>query len=1034
MRKIASLLTMLMLMTTFAFAQDRTITGTVIDETGAPVPGASIRIKGTRTGVAADNSGQFSIQAKTGDVLLVTGAGLDEVEARVGTGNTIAILAKRNIVTGSEVIVTGVAGATAREKLTVSVTKISAERINAVPPTSLASALTGKVAGVKTSSFGGLPGQALDIQLRADNNLNNVGSGPLIIVDGVILTGSLADINADDVESMEVVKGAAASALYGSRAGNGVIAVTTKRGKGFGIGTSVTVRNEIGFQNLAKELETAKHHYYTLAPDWESQRGNFTKYAGIVYPAGYSGSGFHPGIVGNRQVDADHYLDNEFGVERNTQKEFFGTGINYTNYLGVGSRSEKSNIYFSFENNSQEGIVKLTDGYKRQNFRLNFDHQLASWLKLSTSNVFINKKVQYPGGGGSLFYDIARFDPDIDLNQVNPVDGQPYYPKINQWNGEQVNPLYRLYKQKRLDKTRRWLSNYAVNIKFTKWANLDVSQSIEIENYRYTRLDPKDTWKTSGGTPATFGMAYTNGGTYQFSSETNSKNSQATLNLSHKFGDLNIKGKLSYLYENREYENFDATGSQFVINDIPSFNNFSSISNATSSITQEKAQNYFAIASFDYKDRYLLDGMFRYDGSSLFGSEARWNPYFRISGAYRISEDVKISGIDELKIRAAYGTAGIRPGFDWQYETYNLSSGVASARQKGNTNLKPSKTAEKEIGLNVNFLKKFTFEGTYAKSETKDQFLNVNLIPFLNDGFSSQYQNAGTVQSNTLELTFGANWLNKGDLSITSNIVFAKIRQKITDLPIPPYTYTDQSQGDQFIFYVKANETYGAMYGRRFVRTLDDMSRQLPTGKTISDYEVNSQGYVVPVGTQGLVTEIPIIYEENGAPWYGKIGDGNADFNMGISNTIRYKGVSLYFLLDWKQGGDIYNGKNQRLVFNLASSILDQSNVPVGQKKTFDYYNKFYDGNDANQYWVEKGTYLKLREVALGYTINSKALLTTFKGAIKEITAKVIGRNLLTFTKYSGYDPEVGSIRQPYDGIYMNPNYRNIAFSLSFNF
>ncbi|MEO5947162.1 MAG: TonB-dependent receptor plug domain-containing protein, partial [Chitinophagaceae bacterium] len=287
MRKIASLLTILMFMTTLVFAQDRTITGTVIDETGASVPGASIRIKGTRTGVAADNNGQFSIQAKTGDILLVSGAGIEAAEAKVGTGNTIAILAKTNFVTGSEVIVTGVAGATTREKLTVSVTKISAERINAVPPTSLASALTGKVAGVKTSSFGGLPGQALDIQLRADNNLNNVGSGPLIIVDGAILSGSLADINADDVESMEVVKGAAASALYGSRAGNGVISVTTKRGKGFGIGSTITVRNEIGFQNLAKELETAKHHYYTLAPDWESQRGNFTKYAGIVYPTGY---------------------------------------------------------------------------------------------------------------------------------------------------------------------------------------------------------------------------------------------------------------------------------------------------------------------------------------------------------------------------------------------------------------------------------------------------------------------------------------------------------------------------------------------------------------------------------------------------------------------------------------------------------------------------------------------------------------------------------------------------------------------------
>jgi hypothetical protein len=529
-------------------------------------------------------------------------------------------------------------------------------------------------------------------------------------------------------------------------------------------------------------------------------------------------------------------------------------------------------------------------------------------------------------------------------------------------------------------------------------------------------------------------MAYNNGGLFKHSEESNSQNTQVTLNLQKRFGDLITKGKLSYLYENRYFESFSTTASQFTVRDIPSFDNFPTISGATSEITQERAQNYFAIASLDYKDKFLLDGMYRYDGSSLFGSQARWNPYYRISGAYRISQDVTIPGIDELKIRAAHGTAGIRPGFDWQYEVFTLSAGNAAPKQKGNEFLKPSKTSETEIGLNVSFLKKFTFEATYAQSETKDQFLNVPLIAFLNDGFPKQWQNAGTVKSNTLEMTFGAKWIKNSNFSWTSDVVFSRIRQKITDLPIAPYLYDDPNMGDQKLFYIKGNETYGVMYGYKFVRTLDEMSKQLPAGKSIGDYEVNSDGYVIEKGTQGTVNEKATRLQENGADWYGKVGDGNPDFNMGISNTFKYKGITLYVLLDWKQGGDIYNGKDQRLVFNYMSKKQDMFGVPQNLKKAHDYFNSLYDKNDINAYWVEDGSYLKVREIALGYTLTSKNLSNIFKGGIKEINARVVGRNLLTFTKYSGYDPEVGSIRQPYDGIYMNPNYRNIAISVSFNF
>lgn len=1017
----------------FSDAQTRTVTGKITSSDGLPISFASIVEKGTNNGTTADANGNFKITI-AGNVLVISATGYADKEVEV-SGKTVDVTLETTTQSLSEVIVTGVVGATDPKKMTVSVTKIDAERLTKVPPMSLSSALTGKVAGVKATSYGGQPGQSIDIQLRADNNLPNVSSSPLILVDGVIMSGNLADINADDVASIEVVKGAAASALYGSRAGNGVISVITKRGKGIDLNVPrITLRNEYGFQNLQHYLKTAKHHSYKMADDWETYKGKYTKYNGVTYPANYIGAGFDPGISGNRKPDADHFMDNEYGVTRNQQAEFFRTGHNYTNFVSVANRSDNNNIYLSFENNAQEGVVALTDGYKRQNFRFNIDQDLFKWLKVSASNLWIKRKVQTPGGGVGLFYAIARQEADVNFLQENP-DGQPYYLRSNHFNQEATNPLYPLYKQKRNENTSRWLGNYSAHLKFTNWVNLDVMHSIELQNYKYTSISPKDYWSQSGGSVATNYMSYTDGGMSQSTSLTNNQSTQVTLNLEHKFGKLITRGRLSYLYENNEYESNYLTSSKFVVKDIENFENFNSISDGSSYKEIERAQNYFAIVGLDYEGKYLLDGMVRYDGSSLFGEDARWNPYFRVSGAYRISEDFRIPGIDELKIRGAHGTAGIRPGYDWHYSLYDLNNGRTSPALKGNPDLKPSKTAETEVGLNVNFLKKFTFEVTYAHSLTTDQFIKKPLIPALNDGYPAQWVNAGSVKSQTLELTLGANWVNTKDFNWNSNIVFSRIRQNIETYPFAPFLYDNGNMGDQSLFYIKEGEIYGVMYGYRFVKTLAEMENQLPSGKTIGDYEINSEGYVVPKGSQGTPAELPVRYKENGIDWYGKVGDGNPDFLMGIANTISYKGITFYFLLDWKNGGDIYNGKDQRLAFNLTSARMDMAGVPDNKKKAYDYwFSGAYDKNDINEYWVEDGSYLKVREIALGYSLPKKMLGSFFNGFIKGVDVKVIGRNLLTITNYSGYDPEVGSLRMPYDGIYMNPNYRDISISLGLQF
>lgn len=997
------------------------VSGTVTGEGGLPIAGATVLIKGTTTGTATDFDGTYTITVPNPEnVLVFSSLGFATQEVTVGSQTVINVVIKEESQSLDEIILTGVAFGTEKKKLTISVTKISENQLNNVPAYNVGQALVGKVAGARVSSSG-RPGSAPQLQLRTDTNLS-VGSSPLIIMDGVIISTSLGDINADDIESIEVVKGAAAAALYGSRAGNGVISITSKRGNRLAIGTSnLVVRNEIGFQNITKYMDLAESHPYKIQP---SQNGSYTAYDGVNYPSGYTG-GYSPLIVGSRTVDDDHYIDNPFAVTRDLQKEFFQTGETMTNFVSYSSNTEKTNVYGSFENNTQKGVVVLANAYERQNYRVNIDHQVTPWLKLSTSNLFTDSKSQTSGAG---FINILLAEPDNDLSMANPVDGQPYYLRNNHWSAF-PNPLYDASKIENKEKSTSFISNLKVNARLNSWANLDLSHSFEIQNFNWSYYSPYDTWDFGSGGNNDYGIVYSQGSLSNRAINSRQKQTQATLNLSKKFNDLTLKGKISILDESNESSLTSVGASDFVVKDLPTFDAFTSIREASSNKTKELARNYFAIASIDYKDRYLADLMFRRDGSSLFGEESQWSNYYRFSGAYRISEDIKIPGVEELKIRSAIGTAGIRPGFNWQYETYNLSNGVSSPGQKGNVALKPSKTKEIEFGLDVSFLKKFTFQANYSKSLTTDQFLSVPLIPFINDGFTSQWQNAGTIEGTSLELSLGANWFKKNDFKWSSNLVYSKLKQTITELPIAPY-----QSGPGNIFYIKEGETYGAIYGHSWVTSLNQMSAQLPDGMTINDFEVNSDGYVVPTGSQGTVTEKPVKLEEDGSAALVKIGDGLPDFIFGLSNTMNYKGLTFYFLLDVKSGGDIYNKKAGTIAGYNRNGFMDQSNVSEGSKKTFDYYQGFYDVGSNNSYWVEDGSFVKLREMSFGYTLNSSQLPFSSQNVFKSITAKIVGRNLLTFTKYSGHDPEVGSIRSPYEDVNAYPNYRNIALSLTFKF
>lgn len=1037
MKKMTILLSLLVFCGFFALqAQTVQITGTVTSaEDGSSVPGASVVVQGTTIGTVADAEGRYSLEVPAGARTLVFSfIGLKTEEVPIGGRTQIDVQLDTDFFGLEEVIVSGLAADTPRKKLAVSVERVGEERISTVPARSAASALQGKVSGVTVINPSGEPGSSATILVRGATQIAG-SQNPLIIVDGGILEGTLADINVNDIESFEVVKGASASALYGSRAGNGVIVITTKRGSRMGEGeTTLTVRNEFGRNQLANHYDLSQHHAYELAADWQSY-DSYTRYAGVTYAADYTGG---PGVDGSRRLKYDQYMDNPYGRIVDHQRDMFPGNNFMTNYVALSGRYTNTNYFASFENFDEGGLLFETGGYRRNSLRFNLDHRISDNLTFNASNLYSRGATNRPGGdskyNGGIFFSLLLSSPDANYFQENP-DGQPYLFLFDPWETTTENPLYNLWKKQDENERGRLLGSYNLKWDIADFLNIEGKYSVENSSSNTSEYHPFDTYQRSGDR-----ATYSEGYYYKFNSKLFAQTAQTTANLSRQIGDFNTRARLSYLYESQDYESFYAYGNRFSVEGIPSFNAISA-DDKTAVSYQDRivSENVFAILYADYRDKYIFDGMFRRDGSSMFGENERFKNYFRVSGAWRISEDITLPGIQELKIRSAYGTSGQRPHlFDMQYEVLSFVGGSPSSKEQlGNKDLKPSRSTEIEAGLNLDFLNRFSAELVYSETVTEDQFLNVPLASYAG-GWSSQWRNAGTLESKVWEAMLDAQILRTSDVTFNMGLVFDRVRTTITKLDVPAYQTGPEGQEGEKVFYIKEGEPFGVIFGNSFVTSLEQMQQQIGDDESITDYTVNSDGYVIEKGTEGTVNEVPFkVLDEDGNNLYSLIGNTTPDFKLGLTSTINYKGLGLYMLWEWKQGGDIYNRSAQWLTRDNRHVMMDQAGKPANEKKTIPYYKAFYDVNNVNSFWVEDGTYVKLRELALYYDVPANNLSGIIGGAIKGIRIGLVGRNLLTLTNYSGYDPEVQTtdLTQHYMYDFMGyPNYRTISGSLEFKF
>jgi TonB-linked SusC/RagA family outer membrane protein len=1023
-----------------AAAQTGSVTGTILNaSTGEPLDAVQVTletvgVREARQGGLTQATGRFLIvNVPVGQYVLraeLLGFGTQTQVVDVAAGEAVAVNLRLQpeAISLSEIVVTGVAGATQRTKLPFDVAQVQVQDLP-VPSVNAGQILAGKVAGVMVVASTGRPGSSPSILLRGVTSLNATGRSqdPLYIVDGVILSSSMVDLDAMDIQSIEIVKGAAAASLYGSRAASGVIQIRTKRGAEMADDQiRYSVRSEYG----RSELGVIPDVLLTKAHEFDIQGGKFRDIDGSLCDWLFCTTPQLAGQTRAQRGDANAnewntYMLNEWpGKTYDQVQRFFTNGDYVTNYLTVDGRSGRTNFHASFSNTIEDGIMMFEGGFKRNNFRLNVDQAVLQNLTVQTS-VFYSRSKQDPTHG-SLF-DLTRMPAGVDLLMEDPFRPGDIILQVNPTDRESPNPLYAM-KNTRSEAWRgRFLGSVALRYSPLEWLKIDGTGSFDRLDYQSSTFREKG-YRTINPT------LWLNEGTLGKSqSRTEGLNASITASAVWNPTDrIRNTTQVRYLYEQDDYQDFSTSGHTFAVAEVPIFGNIDQETVTSGSYLETiRADGYFVITNFDIFDKYVIDALVRNDGSSLFGADERRQWYYRVGGAWRLSQEdfFNVPSIDELKFRYSIGTAGGRPRFSAQYETYSVSGGRITPVNLGNKQLKPEFSTEHEAGVDISFLNyKAILALTYARTTTEDQILQVPQAAFT--GFSSQWRNAGTLESNTWEATLDLRLVERPTFTWRAKLLFDRSETEITQLNVPPFQYGNPQQGQETSFYARAGEKIGTFYGMKYAKSCAD----LPEGVSCDGMVVNSDGFLVWIGNWGINEDKwgvngPSVLGKTlkwGTPFQGVCTDrvtgeqstycalGNTipKFNLGLSNSFNFKGLNIYALISRQHGFDIFNEPLQWGTFKRWTGIFDQRDVPENERKPLGYYDAWYgvSGLQPSNVFVEDGSFTKLREVSLTYRVAQDVLARVpVLDRLSGVGLSLTGRNLFTWTDYRGYDPDAGA-------------------------
>ncbi|NLU95752.1 SusC/RagA family TonB-linked outer membrane protein [Chitinophaga sp. Ak27] len=1007
-----------------AFAQTRTITGRITDATdGQVLPGVSVLIKGSKTGVVSGPDGKFSIQADGAGSLVFSFVGYETKEEKIGSRSTVNVILTGSNKILNEVLVTGY-GEQKRKDVTSSVTAVSGALINERPATSFDQALTGRAAGVSISTGSGVLGDVVNIRIRGVSSISN-SSQPLIVVDGIPMNintnlntfnggngtryNPLADINPNDIASVDVLKDAAASALYGSRAAAGVIVITTKRGKA-GV-VSVNYNGYVGWSKAGKLPKLLNGDDFNVIQN--EKAANAT-------PAGQTA----PIIAKDIDVNGDGKPDRTDWL-----KEVFRTGIIHSHQLSLSGGTEKAKFYASGEYSDQQGII-LSNRMRRGGMRVNLDVTPKTWLKSGVS-LYASKALNngvlsdtYLAGATVSAYgampNVPVYDKNGDLYIKTTVngdlgDGNNVISAATRAN-RFFHPLAGLTMGRNDNTSTRVLSSAYVEVepiaglKITSRFGVDFIQNFE-DQYSGPLL--------SGNGFNLNGLVQENLLRQNQWSWTNYATYTKTFNKVH-FINATV-GIESQYAQTRQLYTGQANLADSYFKEIYDGLYAGTDNSYTGGDNKSNAfDSYFGKIGYNYGSKYYIDATLRADAYSDFGINNRRGYFPGVSAGWRISEENffkgNISFVNDLKIRASYGMVGNSNIKAYAYRTLYGGGNYADANgfslyQVGDPNLKWETSKNLDLGLDATFLKnRITVTFDYFRNNIDNLILDAPILATVgtpwdhinNTPGSILTTNVGSMRNTGQELTINTSNIHTKDFSWNTSFNITFIKNVVTHTA----DGTDITRGNN-------RASVGRPLG---VFRLIKWGGVNPENGFPMYYNANNElvmynpgpgvanRWTTPDGTKPMN---PIT--SNDAQYMDK--SGYPTFYGGLNNTFTYKGIDLSIFLQYSGGNYLYNAARASGMSNLFTNNMEE----IKDRWTPDNKNtdvpKLFLGNtvitQASTRWLEKGDFLRAREISLGYTFPG----IKQKLGVNSLRVYGLVQNAFVITKYKGNDPEVNTNR-----------------------
>ncbi|WP_227687230.1 SusC/RagA family TonB-linked outer membrane protein [Spirosoma arboris] len=1014
-------LTVLLCTTAFAQGTRYTIKGRVTDPEKLALPGTTVVIVGTTVGTTSDGDGNYTLPVtlKPGPVTVAfTAIGYETLRQNITLGNADEVTVNAQLVAAAtnldEVVVTGSTLSAPKRELGNAISTIKGADLLQSGSGNLINSLQGKVPGAQITQNSGDPAGGISIRLRGIKSL--VGSSdPLYVVDGVIVSNAstnvsqlalandvgnanvgqnrLSDINPDDIATINVVNGAAAAAQYGSRAANGVVIITTKRGQTgkpqVTFTTSFNVnelRKSVPVNTYGKQFGFASLRLYPI---------------GVITPAQVTAN---PGTTTTNIYRDGAYsalATNLVDVQRyNYFDQIFRTGYGTDNNLSISGGRDNTQYYVSFGYLKNQGIIKDTD-FTRYNLRARVDQRLTDWAKISVglsyANSFSNEKAN-----GNVFYspinsvnitnniyDITQRDAAGNLQAVEPT---------------RVNPLSTIEDMKFSQSVSRTINSLQLNL--TPLRGLSVDYIVGVDAYsqfgkNYIRPYP---YQAIAGLPAARypgGFAAT--ATNQVLQFNNDLNAQYERQFNDKFK-LNAAIGYSYQYFQADYSiNSGQNLSPFI-------ETVSGASNTTYSVAYNldrfSLSGLFAQATLGYKNLAFITGAVRRDQSSKF-SPSQTNQYYpKVSGSFIVSDldfwkNLSFSNaFNSLKLRASYGEAGNLSGIGSYARFYQFSpvgflgkNTVTPGTQLANPDVQPERMAELEGGVDLAFLNgRISVGATAYHQKITNLVVNRTLAP--TTGGTSIVNNVGSMENKGFEIVLDATPIKTKDFSWDVTFIYNHNRNKVLDLGGLPIINPDASSASGSPVNLIVGQPVGVFYGTAYARNSDGTLLLSPSGFPQSERAVGqANGAVTYVAARNSDGTLDVTKPTANAI----IGNPNPKWTGSFSTNLAYKKLSLHILLDMVQGVDVFNAdKRTRQGVGLGDYAEQELRGTLPRGYIFGVYN-------TQEFRVDPGSYTKLREVSLSYT------LPQFIKGLSRLTVSAVGRNLYSWDKYTGFDPETNA-------------------------